>query len=87
MIEQENGIKTKSASSGNPQANATIDRIYQILGNLVRTYNLQETYVDNAEPWIGILAAAHSSVRIMYHWTKKNPGPVSVWVRHDTPNQ
>ena len=50
-------MKTKKASSGNPQANATIHRIYQVLGNLVRTYNLDRIYVDDADPCIGILVA------------------------------
>ena len=34
----------------NPQANTIIDIIHQILGSLVHTYNLQETYVDDADP-------------------------------------
>ena len=50
-------MKTKQSSSGNPQANATIHRIYQVLGNLVQTYNLDRIYVDDAYPCIGILVA------------------------------
>ena len=57
LIENNYGIKTNLDSPGNPQANKTIERIHQVLGNLVRTYNLQETYVDDADPWIGILVA------------------------------
>ena len=47
----------KRASPGNLQANAIIERIYQVLGNLVHTYNLQERCVDDADPCMGILAA------------------------------
>ena len=53
--------------------------IHQALGNLVRTYNLQETYVDDADPWMGVLeaataaaaaaAAAAFAVRSTYHTT------------------
>ena len=65
----------KSASSGNKQANATIEIIHQVLGNRVRSYDLKETYVDNADPWMGILAAAAFVVRSTYHRTKpKIPG-------------
>ena len=71
MIEQEYVIKTKPDSLGNPQANATIHRICQVLGNLVRTYNLQETYVDHSERWMGILAVVDFGVLITYHRTKK----------------
>ena len=75
MIEQEYGIKTKPASSGNPQANAIIDRIHQVLGNLIRSFTLHNTYVDDADPWMGILVASAFAVRSTYHQTKeKNPG-------------
>ena len=41
----------KHASSENPQAKATIERIHQVLGNLVHSYHLQETYTDYADPY------------------------------------
>ena len=50
MIEQEYGIKTKPDSSRNPQANAIIERIHQVLGNLVRSFNLHDTYVHDDDP-------------------------------------
>ena len=67
--------RPKYASLRNPQANATIERLRQVLGNRVRTYNLQETYVDDADPFMGILAAAAFAVCSTYHQTKeKSPG-------------
>ena len=33
-------------------------KINKVLGNLVQTYNPHEIYVDDADPWTGILAAA-----------------------------
>ena len=45
--------------------------IHQVLGNLVHTYNLQVTYVDDADPWMGILEAAAFVVQNTYHRTKK----------------
>ena len=65
----------KLASSGNPHANTTTERIYQVLGNLVNSYNLQLTYVDNADLWMGILVAADFVLQIKYHQTKQtSPG-------------
>ena len=87
MIEQENGINTKPASSGNPCANATIEQIHQVLGNLVITYNLQETHVDDSDPWMGILAAADFAVRITYRRALKQIWANLFWPIHDTPNQ
>ena len=55
--------------------NANIEIIHQVLGNLLRTYNLQETYVDDADPFMGILASAAFAVQSTYHKTKlKIPG-------------
>ena len=55
-MENEYRIKIKPVSNRNPQENATIERIYQVLGNLVHMYNLQATYADDTYPWMGILA-------------------------------
>ena len=70
MIEKEYGIKTELASPRNPQANTTIEIINQVLGNLVRTYNLQETYVDDTDPCMGILATHYFTIRSTYHRNK-----------------
>ena len=75
MIEQEYGIKTKPDSPGNTQAKITIERIHQVLGNIVCKYNLQEIYVDDTDPLMRILAAADFAVQNKYHRTKqKIPG-------------
>ena len=53
----------------------TIDILHQVLGNHVNTYNLQVKYVDDADPWIGILAVDDFAVQSTYHRTKfKSPG-------------
>ena len=63
-------IKTKPVSHRNLQANTIIERIHQLLGKLVRTYILQETYADDDDPWMGILAAVDFAVRSTCHRTK-----------------
>ena len=74
LIENEYGIKTKSDSPGNPQSRAIIEILHQVLGDLVRTYNLQETYIDDVDPWMGILEAAAFAVSSTYHTNKcKSP--------------
>ena len=37
--------------------NAILEQIQHVLGNLVRNFNVQQTYVDKIDPWTGILAA------------------------------
>ena len=49
-IEQEYGIKTKPYYFGNPHKNVNIEILHQVLGNVVRTYNLHEKNVYYADP-------------------------------------
>ena len=43
--------------------------------NIVRTYNLQKTYVYDADPWVVILVAAAFVLQSTYHRMKdKIPG-------------
>ena len=38
-------------------SNAILERIHQVQGNPVRTFNTQQTYVETNDPRMGILAA------------------------------
>ena len=72
-------------SPRNPWANAIVNIIYQVLGNLIQTYNLQETYVDDADWWMGILAEVAFAVRSTYHRTKVEiPDQLVFLLRHGT---
>ena len=46
LIETEYRITSKQSNSGNTTLNAILERIHQVLGNLVRTFIKQQTYVD-----------------------------------------
>ena len=52
------------------QANTITEQIHQVLGKLFRMYNLQETYLDDADPWMVILAAIYFAVRSSNHIIK-----------------
>ena len=39
-------------------SNKILEWIQQVLANLVRTFNIQQTYVYENDPWTGILSAA-----------------------------
>ena len=72
MIENEYGIKINPDPPGNPQENTIIERIHKLLVNLVSTYNLHETYVNDTDPWMEILATATFAVQSKYHRNKGN---------------
>ena len=56
-------------------SNAILERIQKVLGNLVRTCNITQTYVDKDEPRSDILAAEWFSIRSTTNRLKGNiPG-------------
>ena len=59
LIEMEYGITDKPRTLVNPLSNSVLERIHQVIGNLVQTFNIStQTYVDKNDMWTGILAAA-----------------------------
>ena len=43
LIENEYGIKSRCATTENPQANSLLERVFQMVENLVRIFGLQKT--------------------------------------------
>ena len=43
--------------------------IHQVIANLVLTFDLQNNYLDEDDPWSGILSATAFVVQSMYHST------------------
>ncbi len=75
LLKEEYGIKGKPITVRNPQANAIVERIHQVLGNMIRAFELEKHYLDDEDPWKGILAATAFAIRSTLHTTlKKTPG-------------
>ena len=55
MITKDYGIKKKPISVRNPQAKAVLEPVHQTIGNMVRTFQLETNYLDQMDPWTGIL--------------------------------
>ena len=55
-------MTAKPRTSENPTSNNILKQIHQVLGNLVQTCNMTQTYVDKYDPWLGILAAASFAI-------------------------
>jgi hypothetical protein len=54
----------------NLQVNAIMEHTHQTLGNLIRSFQLQDTpYYDPDDSWGGILMAVAFALRSMYHMT------------------
>jgi len=75
MIKHDYGIKDKPITVRNPQANAIVERVHQVIGNIIRTFELENNYLDEDNPWRGVLSATAFAVRSTFHTTlHKSPG-------------
>ena len=74
MVKKEYGVTGKPITVRNPQANAIVERVHQTIGNMIRTFELEDNYLDEDDPWKGILAATAFAVRATLHTTlQKTP--------------
>jgi hypothetical protein len=64
---QDYGIKAVTTSVKNPQSNAILERVHQVIHNMVRTQELKQIVFDAFEPWSQILAQTAFAIRSSYH--------------------
>ena len=69
MITDDYGIRVKSITSRNPQANSILERVHQTIGNILRTFKIQDMVLDDNNPWDGILASSIFALRATVHIT------------------
>ena len=81
MLVHDYGIKRKPITVRNPQANAIVERIHQVIANMVRMFELETNYLDVDHPWKGVLSAIAFAERLTYHIML--PWSISVWERYD----
>jgi transposase InsO family protein len=67
MLVNDYGIKRKPITVRNPQANAIVERVHQVIGNIIHTFELQDNYLDEEDPWKGILSATAFAVSATYY--------------------
>jgi len=63
------GMKEKPSSSYNPQSNGIVERVHQVLGNALRTFELEHKELDTNDPWGPFLSAAAWAIRSTVHTT------------------
>ena len=74
MLINDYGIKRKPITVRNPQANAIVERIHQVIANMIRTFELETNYLNQDDPWKEILSATAFAVRYKAYTLKKTPG-------------
>jgi hypothetical protein len=63
------GLKKKPSTEYNPQSNGIIERVHQVLGNVIRTFELENRELDDSNPWDEFLSAAAFAIRSTHHTT------------------
>jgi transposase InsO family protein len=63
------GMKKRVSTAYNPQANGIVERVHLVLGDALRTFELQEKEMDENDPWSSFLASAAFAIRSTYHTT------------------
>ncbi len=70
MCKDDYGIKCKPITVRNPQANSILEHVHQTIGNMIRTFQVQDNlYMDPDDPWMGILNNVMFATRATYHTT------------------
>ena len=64
---QNYGITPKPSSDYNPQSNSIIERVHLTLGNMLRTFELENQELNEHDPWTSFLSSAAWAIRSTYH--------------------
>ena len=62
-------IKPTPTTIKNPQANAILERVHQVLGDMLHTKNLQSYDFDDIDPWSELLALVAWAIYCTHHTT------------------
>ena len=63
------GMKRKSTTTYNPQSNGIVERVHAVLNDTLRTFELEDRELYEADPWTEFLSAASFAIRATYHTT------------------
>ena len=64
------GFARKIITTRNPQSNGIIERIHQVVGDMIRTRDIRSRDdLPESSPWLGVLSAVRDAVRCIVHTT------------------
>ena len=66
------GFARKIITTRNPQSNGIVERIHQVIGDMIRTRDIRgRDDLDKDYPWMGVLSAIRDAVRCIVHTTTR----------------
>ena len=68
-LENDYGCVINHTTTRNPQANAIVERVHQTIGNMIRTYLVDNPELDTQDPFKGLLTAVAFATRATVHTT------------------
>eukprot|EP00957_Ditylum_brightwellii_P079037 6011388-Ditylum_brightwellii.AAC.1 len=83
MTLKDYGVKKKPITVRNPQANSIIERIHQTIGNMIGSFEVHSTDIDEKDPWTCILSAVRFATRATVH-TSMQATPTQLVFDRDT---
>ena len=63
------GMKKQRSTEYNPQSNGIIERVHQVVGDMTRTFELDEKVLDDLDPFSELISSVGFAVRSTYHTT------------------
>lgn len=66
-ILKEYGIKPSKTSIKNPRANGVLERLHQVISNMLRCMDLPNMMLNPEDPWTSVLASVAYSIRCAHH--------------------
>ena len=61
------GMKEKVSTEYNPQSNSIVERVHQVVGNMIWTFEVEEREMPEENPFEPILTAVAYAIRSTYH--------------------
>ena len=71
MMTIDYGTLCNSISTRNPQVKSIVGRVHQTIGNMIRTFKIQEIDFKDNKPWKGILLSTMFVLQHILHTTIK----------------
>ena len=69
LVSMDYGIKPKTTTIKNPQANGVLEPVHLVVCNMLRAKHLAELDMLEDDPWMAILASVTYAIRSTYHMT------------------
>ena len=63
------GVVPRPTTVKNPQANSILERVHQVLTQMLRTQNINKLNISKKGPWSDVLASVAYAIRSTYHTT------------------